>query len=565
MLNSVTLRTKFATMIIITSALIVILTAIAEYSERTLTKSLDEVAASGQALGNFLLGDMMHDALKGDVLTALLVSAGENLGDKQSILKDMGENAGTFRKSIADNEKLPLSPEISKAIAKVKPALNAYIENAEKLTAETFRDRLAAIKRVPDFFAAFEHLATENEKVSELIKKEVVAKRDAATRTAELATRITLIAEAAALAVFILIAVVIVRSIENPLRACAVALGRIGAGDTDVSVAHGAKDQIGTIANAVNAYRDATIKVRENAKAQEREQVRKDQEQLEKNRQHERLQSAIQKFESALAAVVKSVGSAVNDMEDAARQMANVATEAKESSETVAKASADSSQGIQMVAAAAEQLTGSIGEISQQVSQASSVSDNAVRTSKDAHQTIEGLATAAHSIGEVVALITDSAEQTNLLALNATIEAARAGEAGKGFAVVASEVKNLASQTAKVTEQITGQINAIQQSTGRAVEAVGGVSSTIGEIQAISSAVAAAVNEQSAATQEIARTIAGVSANTDDVTHNTMNLSETATNGAEISDRVTGTVTSLGANVTELKRISEEFLAQIRA
>ena len=527
MLNSVTLRTKFAAMIIITSALIVTLTAIAEYSERNLTKSLEEVAASGQALGNFLLGDMMHDALKGDVLTALLVSAGENIGDKKTILKDMGENAGTFRKSIADNEKLPLSPEIIQAIAKVKPALNAYIENAEKLTAETFRDRAAAIKRVPDFFAAFEHLATENEKVGELIEKEVVAKRDAATRTAEQATRITLIAAAVALAVFILIAVVIVRSIENPLRACADALGRIGAGDTDVSVAHGAKDQIGTIANAVNAYRDATIKVRENANTQERERVRKDQEQLEKNREHERLQSAIQKFESALAAVVKSVGSAVSDMEDAARQMANVATETKERSETVAKASADSSQGIQMVAAAAEQLTG--------------------------------------SIGEVVALITDIAEQTNLLALNATIEAARAGEAGKGFAVVASEVKNLASQTAKATEQITGQINAIQQSTGRAVEAVGGVSSTIGEIQAISSAVAAAVNEQSAATQEIARTIAGVSANTDDVTHNTMNFSETATNGADISDRVTGTVTSLGTNVTELKRISEEFLAQIRA
>lgn len=125
MLNSVTLRTKFAAMIIITSALIVTLTAIAEYSERNLTKSLEEVAASGQALGNFLLGDMMHDALKGDVLTALLVSAGENIGDKKTILKDMGENAGTFRKSIADNEKLPLSPEIIQAIAKVKPALNA--------------------------------------------------------------------------------------------------------------------------------------------------------------------------------------------------------------------------------------------------------------------------------------------------------------------------------------------------------------------------------------------------------------------------------------------------------
>lgn len=227
---------------------------------------------------------MMHDALKGDVLTALLVSAGENFGDKQTILKDLSENAETFRKTIADNEKLPLSPDIIAAIAKVRAALNAYIGAAEKLAAAAFKDRKTAIQDVPAFFKEFEALATENEKVGEMIEKAVVSKRDAATRTAETAQLATLVAAGIALALFIGIAILIVRSIENPLRACAKALGRIGAGDTDVFVEHRSSDQIGTIAAAVNAYRDATVKVQENAARQEQDRFRKDQEQLEQNR-----------------------------------------------------------------------------------------------------------------------------------------------------------------------------------------------------------------------------------------------------------------------------------------
>jgi methyl-accepting chemotaxis protein len=354
-----------------------------------------------------------------------------------------------------------LSPDIIAAIAKVKPALNAYIGAAEKLAAAAFKDRKTAIQDVPAFFKAFEALATENEKVGEMIEKAVVSKRDAATRAAETAQLATLVAAGIALALFIGIAILIERSIENPLRACAEALCRIGAGDTDVSVEHRSSDQIGTIAAAVNAYRDATVKVQKNAARQEQDRIRKDQEQLEQNRQHAKMETAIRDFERSLATVVKSVGAAVTDMEEAARAMSGVAAETKDRSVVVAQASRNSSQGVQMVASAAEQLTGSIAEISQQVSQASSVSENAVQRSAEAHQTIQGLAAAAQSIGEVVALITDIAEQTNLLALNATIEAARAGEAGKGFAVVASEVKNLASQTAKATEQITGQINDI--------------------------------------------------------------------------------------------------------
>ena len=201
-------------------------------------------------------------------------------------------------------------------------------------------------------------------------------------------------------------------------------------------------------------------------------------------------------FESNIGAVVGSVSAASTEMQSTAESMAATAEE------TNNQASA--------VAAASEQLTSSVNEISQQVSRSSNISKNAVDEAERSNEMIQGLAEAASKIGQVVGLITDIASQTNLLALNATIEAARAGEAGKGFAVVASEVKNLASQTAKATEEISDQINSIQSATSDSVKSIQGITATINEISEISIAISAAVEEQSAATQEVTGNITGV-------------------------------------------------------
>ena len=201
-------------------------------------------------------------------------------------------------------------------------------------------------------------------------------------------------------------------------------------------------------------------------------------------------------FEANIKGVVNSVSAASTQMQSTAESMAATAEE------TNNQASA--------VAAASEQLGASVNEISQQVSRSSTIAATAVEEADRSDKMIQGLAEAAQRIGEVVGLITDIASQTNLLALNATIEAARAGDAGKGFAVVASEVKNLASQTAKATDEISGQINAIQGATSDAVSAIQGISKTINEISEISTAISASVEEQSAATQEVTGNITGV-------------------------------------------------------
>ena len=201
-------------------------------------------------------------------------------------------------------------------------------------------------------------------------------------------------------------------------------------------------------------------------------------------------------FESNIGAVVGSVSAASTEMQSTAESMAATAEE------TNNQASA--------VAAASEQLTSSVNEISQQVSRSAGISKNAVIEAERSNEMIQGLSEAANKIGQVVGLITDIASQTNLLALNATIEAARAGEAGKGFAVVASEVKNLASQTAKATDEISEQISSIQSATSDSVKAIQGITSTINEISEITTSISASVEEQSAATQEVTANITGV-------------------------------------------------------
>jgi methyl-accepting chemotaxis protein len=226
--------------------------------------------------------------------------------------------------------------------------------------------------------------------------------------------------------------------------------------------------------------------------------------------------------------VVGIVSSSSQELQSTAQSMASTAEETSRQSEAVAAASEEATTNVQTVASAAEQMTKSIEEIGQQVERSSSIASRAVSEADRTNVTVEGLAEAAQKIGEVVELISNIASQTNLLALNATIEAARAGDAGKGFAVVASEVKSLANQTAKATEDIAAQISGMQEATKGTVDAIKGIAKTIGEISEIASGIASAVEEQSAATQEISRAVQEAASGTQEVSTNITSVNTAA-------------------------------------
>ncbi len=380
----------------------------------------------------------------------------------------------------------------------------------------------------------------------------------------------------------------IARNIVKRLLMMVDSAQKLSEGDLGSSIYREGNDEIARLGYAIVGFRNAAREAKAAREAEEKERVQRDQEreqarqeQIEKDRlaseekerltqeaeakKREDLNRLANEFEGSVKHLVESFSQATSNMSTISGSMSSSAGETTTLTQTVASASQLSSNSINSVASAAEQLSASITEISQQVGQAASIAGEAVSEAERSNTMITSLNEAAAKIGDVVELISDIAEQTNLLALNATIEAARAGDAGKGFAVVASEVKNLATQTAKATEEITNQIKAVQQETGNAVMAIGGISTTIGRINEINTTISAAVEEQGAATNEISRSVQQAATSANDVTANISTVNETANRTGMSATEVQEVAQKLVAEAGTLQEEVDRFLMQVRA
>lgn len=270
-------------------------------------------------------------------------------------------------------------------------------------------------------------------------------------------------------------------------------------------------------------------------------------------------------FEAKSSELAGMVAAAANQLQSTAKSMSGIAGQANDQITTVTASAEEASSNVQAVAAAAEELSSSVAEISRQVEQSSSIASTAVAEAQRTNTIVNSLAQGASKIGDIVELINAIASQTNLLALNATIEAARAGDAGKGFAVVAAEVKNLANQTAKATDEIGKQIGAIQSATGEAVIAIQGIGKVIGEISETSVAIAAGVDSQGQATRDIARNIQEIAIGTRDVTVNITGVSQGASETGEAALQVLDAAEGLSRQATQLSDDVKNFIRQAKA
>jgi len=361
------------------------------------------------------------------------------------------------------------------------------------------------------------------------------------------------------LAAAALLAFLLGRGMSRPLIAITAVMNRLSSGDTDVAIPGGErKDELGTMALAVDVFRRNMIEAGTMRAAQE---AAKDQSEHEKKALQRQMAD---RFEADVKSVVGAVAKATADMRRVADEITASVNGTSERTTAAAAASEEASASVATVAAATEELASSVAEIGRQVTHSSGVADNAVVKAGQTTEMVGGLANAAEKIGDVLRLIGAIASQTNLLALNATIEAARAGEAGRGFAVVASEVKDLASQTAKATEEIAGQVSAIQSATGDCVAAIGGISDTIREISGIATTIAAAVEEQGSATREIARSVQQAAGGTKLVSHNVAGASEAADQSRALADNVLMAAGELGQHASALFKSVDTFLAGLR-
>ncbi|WP_207457541.1 globin-coupled sensor protein [Azospirillum sp. SYSU D00513] len=270
-------------------------------------------------------------------------------------------------------------------------------------------------------------------------------------------------------------------------------------------------------------------------------------------------------FEASIGKVVEAIAAEAVDVKGAAAALSSGASRASGQVTAVSAAAEQASTNIQTVAAAAGELSASILEIGRQVTNQSRISGEAVQEAERTKATVQGLVEAANQIGQVVELIQSIAGQTNLLALNATIEAARAGEAGKGFAVVAGEVKSLANQTARATEEIQLKVQEIQGATGGARDAIDAIGRTIGQMNEISTAIAAAVEEQDAATGKIAENVAQAARGTEDVNTNVGGVTEAAAETGAAAGQLLVTANRLAEEAERLKGAARDFNATVRA
>ncbi|MGN6284583.1 MAG: methyl-accepting chemotaxis protein [Afipia sp.] len=364
----------------------------------------------------------------------------------------------------------------------------------------------------------------------------------------------------AAVLIAILIAAWVGRSLARPILTLESTMRTIASGKHDITVPGGdRRDEIGSMARAVDVFKDGLIETDRLRAAQEEQRVTAEAE------RRETVLALAARFEAGVGGIVNAVGSAATELRSTAETMAGTAEEATHQTTAVAAASEEASQNAQAVAAAIEELNASINEIAQQVNESAQVAGQAASQANQTNAEVQGLEEAAQKIGDVVKLINEIAEQTNLLALNATIEAARAGEAGRGFAVVASEVKALATQTSKATEEISSQVGAIQSATRTSVEAISGITRTIGKVNEIASAIASAVEEHGAATREIAHNVAEAARGTGEVSANIAGVKDAAQETGVAADQVVSSAAELSRNGETLKQQVDAFLREVRA
>lgn len=356
-----------------------------------------------------------------------------------------------------------------------------------------------------------------------------------------------------------IIAYFIGRSISKPVDQLNGCMQQLAKGDISVEIGmEDRRDEIGAMANTVRVFQENARQV---------EKLKAEQVEMERHATIEK-KAAMNKmaddFEHSVGQIVHVVASAATELQANSKHLSDIADKTSRQSANVAAATEQASSSVSTVASATEELSASIGEINRQVTESSQVAQNAVKEVKKTDETVSTLSEAAAQIGDVVKLIQDIAEQTNLLALNATIEAARAGEAGKGFAVVASEVKNLATQTARATEDISKKIVTVQNVSADTVSAIRSIGKTIEQMNTIASTIANAIQEQTAATKEISNNVQQASAGTSEVSSNIVGVTQAASEARGAAGEVLTASGELSKQSEHLRLEIDTFLRKVR-
>jgi methyl-accepting chemotaxis protein len=525
-----------------------------EPSAATFQKNVDDLLAAAQAevggTRDVAYAAVMQHGLQARLYTAKMVSSHiAGFGDKA--VAELAKTKVILGKLIetepaAEQAKLG---EIKKAAESYEAALVRISATNEQLDKLINTDMTAKAQSV-----AADMLAVRDAGIEEMHRIEIQAHSVQST-----SETLTLVLALVGLILGSGIALTVGSGISRPVVAMSGSMNSLAAGNKAITILGLERgDELGGMARAVEVFRASMIE-NDRMAAEQQAQAAKSEAHA---RQIERLAEA---YDQMATKVLDSVAAAATQLRTSASSMSDTAETTTTRSSAVAAAAEQASSNVQTVAAASEELTASIHEISRQVVQSSTIANSAVAEANHTNDQVRSLADAAQKIGDVVSLITDIASQTNLLALNATIEAARAGEAGKGFAVVANEVKTLANQTARATDEISVQITAVQAATRDAVAAIAQIGATIGQVNDIATTIASAVEQQGAATQEIARNAQQAATGTHEVTTNIAGVSGAAREAGHAAHDVLSAATDLSRQCEDFRASTQKFLQDVRS
>ena len=547
---------------------------------------LEEGVGTTSAVRNHLTADMMHDALRGDVLAALDAVHRNDAAAKAAIQADLEEHAATFRESVAANKALSLPASVEKLLGSLDEPLNAYIEQAATLV----NGLLATGAQRPDELQSsrerFSRLETLMSEVSDAIEAAVKDAQGHGASEAALA-RIVMFAGLGLAAVFSLLSFLYSSGgIATPIVRISRAMTALAQAERNVEIPFAERaDEIGDLARAAQSFRDAqeTQKAHDAEQRQRKDRVAhdlRDAEAAQKVReaeQHARaeetarqvrreaLRGFAESFDRGVSELIKSVTAATSNLGTLAQQLESSARLTDDRTSALVEATTRAAGSVDAVSGATRQMSSAVQEIARQVTDSQGLSTRAVDDVERANLVVEELAQAAEKIGDVLGMINDIAAQTNLLALNATIEAARAGEAGKGFAVVASEVKSLANQTAKLTEEVSAQIAAIQSSSGEVSSVIKQVKERVANISESSAAIGTKVEEQGASTREITQQIDEMSRETKEISSNCGSVAESFEQTQEAASAIQKASEGLRALSGQLRTQVDKFLTDLQA
>ncbi len=486
---------------------------------RSVESALEQVVVTGQALRNHLEADMMHDALRSDVLAAFLAG---NEEAKKAAKKDLEEHSEWFRKAMNENRRLPLSVEVTRALGASENELERYIVTAGAVQETAFRDAKAGQARMAEFSDAFAALEKKNEALSGLIEKSVEeAKKDAAAQASTAKFWLVLLA-----------------------------LGAIGVlGASGIFVLHHVTKPIGD-----------TIEVLQATDLSKRLAPQPSAEFQTMGTELNRLLDSLANTVAGIAECSRSLAGASEEMRATSREMAASAAQSESGARQASALSHEVSRKVTSLSTGAQEYASAAQEIARNCSDSVRVATQASERSRKTSEDLENLVLKGQQIGRVVSVITNIAKQTNLLALNATIEASRAGSAGRGIAVVASEVKSLADQTSKSTEEIDPIIRELVQMIDQAEQAMGQVAETVHRIDASSSSIAAAVEQQTRMTSQIRGSIDEAADQSSGIARSVSELAEAVSSTA----RGAGEVQSAAQVVNEMAHRLESLVGVFR-